>query len=151
METQVTHRSNPTVNAQGSYMVVTHPSVFVTHPSVFGTSLGRCLFLYVKRGFKSILHAEYTLQMFSWIFKFYGHVLNTTSYSLVSLAVELEQDCPPEKLFWFNEVLPVGMGGDCTAQRKRSIHNKRGYKENYISKITLYMFGKEKGTHPAPF
>lgn len=52
METQVTHRSNPTVNAQGSYMVV-------IHLSVFGTSLGRCFFLYVKGGTKSILGAEY--------------------------------------------------------------------------------------------
>lgn len=91
IETQVTHRSNPTVDAQSSYVVV-------THLSVFGTSLGRCLFLYVKGGTKSILRAEYTLQMFSWVFGLYGHVLNTTSYSLVSLTVKLEQDCPPEKL-----------------------------------------------------
>lgn len=91
METQVTHRSNPTVNAQGSYVVV-------THLSVFGTSLGRCLSLYMKWGTKSILSAEYTLQMFSWVFRLYGHVLNTTSYSLVSLTVKLEQDCSPEKL-----------------------------------------------------
>lgn len=50
MENQVTHRSNPSVNAQGSYMVV-------THLSVFGTSLGRCLFLYVK----GILSQSYLL------------------------------------------------------------------------------------------
>lgn len=83
-----------------------------------------CLFLYVKGGTKSILHAEYTLQMVSWVFRLYGHVLNTTSYSLVSLAVELEQDCPPEKLLWFNKILPVGMGGDCSAQSKRSIQQR---------------------------
>lgn len=91
MENQVTHRSNPTVNGQGSYMVV-------THLSVFGTSLGRCLFLYVKGDTKSFLTAEYILQMLSWVSRLLGHVLNTTSYSLVSLTVKLEQDCPPEKL-----------------------------------------------------
>lgn len=53
METQVTHRSNPTVNAQGSYMVVTHLSVFVTHPSVFVTLLsvfGTSLFVPLCEG-----------------------------------------------------------------------------------------------------
>lgn len=110
METQVTQRSNPTVNAQGGYMAV-------THLSVFGTSLGRCLFFNVKGSTKSILHAEYTLQMFGWVFRLYGHVLNTTHYSLVSLTVELEQELSSREIV----LVPTSRGGRglyCTEEKK---------------------------------